>query len=56
MDALMDLIADIKAARETGKSDAELAASRNFQRRAQFYLALLSLKTPAAFTRHRKQR
>jgi len=49
MDALMDLIADIKAARETGKSDAELAASRDFQRRAQFYLDFVESENSGGF-------
>ncbi len=38
MDALMDLIRDLKAAREAGRTDAELASAQDFQRRAQFYL------------------
>lgn len=33
MDALMSLIDDVKAAKEAGKSDEELAVARNFQRR-----------------------
>jgi nitrite reductase (cytochrome c-552) len=38
LDALMQLIADIKAAKEAGASDAELQKARDSQRRAQFYI------------------
>jgi nitrite reductase (cytochrome c-552) len=38
MDALMDLIRDISAAKTNGASDAELEAARGFQRKASFYL------------------
>lgn len=38
MDALMDLIRDLKAAREAGRPDSELAVAQDFQRKAQFYL------------------
>ena len=36
MDALMALIADIKAAKAAGASEAQLVAARDFQRKAQF--------------------
>lgn len=49
MDALMDLIADIKAARESGRSDAELAAPRDFQRKAQFYLDFVEAENSTGF-------
>ena len=49
MDALMDLINDIKAARSSGKSDSELAAARNFQRRAQFYLDFIEAENSTGF-------
>ena len=39
MDALVALIGDLKAARAAGRGDAELAAARDFQRKAQFFLA-----------------
>ena len=35
MDALMDLIHDLKAAKAANASDAQLALARNFQRKAQ---------------------
>ena len=38
LDALMQLIADIKAAKESRASDAELQKARDSQRRAQFYI------------------
>lgn len=38
MDALVDLISDLKRARAAGATEAELAASRDFQRKAQFLL------------------
>jgi nitrite reductase (cytochrome c-552) len=49
MDALVDLIADIKAARTAGRTDAELAAARDFQRRAQFYLDFIEAENSAGF-------
>jgi nitrite reductase (cytochrome c-552) len=49
MDALVELIADIKTAREAGRSDAELAAARDFQRRAQFYLDFVEAENSTGF-------
>lgn len=49
MDALMDLIADLKSAKTTGKSDAELSAARNFQRKAQFYLDFVEAENSTGF-------
>ena len=49
MDALMDLIADLKSAREGGASDAELAEARNFQRKAQFYLDFVEAENSTGF-------
>jgi len=49
MDALMDLIADIKAAREAGGGDAELAPARDFQRKAQFYLDFVEAENSTGF-------
>jgi hypothetical protein len=36
MDALIDLINDIKTAKSSGKSEAELAKALDYQRKAQF--------------------
>jgi nitrite reductase (cytochrome c-552) len=49
MDALMDLINDIKAAKAAGRSDAELQAARDFQRRAQFYLDFVEAENSTGF-------
>ncbi len=49
MDALMALIADLKAAKEAGKSDADLAAARYLQRRAQFYLDFVEAENSTGF-------
>jgi nitrite reductase (cytochrome c-552) len=49
MDALVDLIADLKAARAAGRSDADLAASRALQRRAQFYLDFIEAENSMGF-------
>jgi nitrite reductase (cytochrome c-552) len=49
MDALMALIADIKAAREAGVSDAELEAARKAQRRGQFYLDFVESENSNGF-------
>jgi nitrite reductase (cytochrome c-552) len=38
MDAMVDLIKDIKTAKDAGASDAELATARDFQRKASFYI------------------
>ena len=49
LDALMDLIADIKAAREAGASDAELEAARKAQRRGQFYVDFVESENSNGF-------
>jgi nitrite reductase (cytochrome c-552) len=49
MDALMDLIKDLKAAKGAGKSDKELAAGQNFQRKAQFYLDFVEAENSTGF-------
>ena len=46
MDALMDLIHDIKAA---NLPDTELAAARNFQRKAHFYIDFLVSENSMGF-------
>ena len=38
MDALMDLISDLKTTKAAAKTDIELATAQDFQRKAQFYL------------------
>jgi nitrite reductase (cytochrome c-552) len=49
MEALMGLIADLKAAKEAGRPDAELAAARYLQRRAQFYLDFVEAENSVGF-------
>ena len=49
MDALMDLIAEIKAARAAGAKDESLAAARDFQRKAQFLLDFVEAENSTGF-------
>ncbi len=49
MDALISLIQDIKNARGSGKTDAELSAARSYQRKAQFYLDFVEAENSTGF-------
>jgi nitrite reductase (cytochrome c-552) len=49
MDALMDLINDLKTAKSGGKSDKELEAAQTFQRKAQFYLDFVEAENSTGF-------
>jgi len=49
MDALMDLIKDLKGAKGAGKSDKELAEAQEFQRKAQFYLDFVEAENSTGF-------
>jgi nitrite reductase (cytochrome c-552) len=49
MDALLALIADIKAAQQRGAGDDQLAAARNRQRRAQFLLDFVEAENSMGF-------
>jgi nitrite reductase (cytochrome c-552) len=49
MDALMALIADLKAAKDSGMSDERLAPARNYQRRAQFLLDFIEAENSTGF-------
>jgi nitrite reductase (cytochrome c-552) len=49
MNALMDLIADIKQAKTAGASDEQLTAAREFQRHAQFYLDFVESENSMGF-------
>ena len=49
MDALMDLINEIQSAKDSGRTDAELAQARNFQRKAQFYLDFVEAENSMGF-------
>ncbi|HLM59183.1 MAG TPA: ammonia-forming cytochrome c nitrite reductase subunit c552, partial [Pyrinomonadaceae bacterium] len=49
MNALMDLINDIQTAKNGGKTDTDLAAARDFQRKAQFYLDFVEAENSMGF-------
>jgi nitrite reductase (cytochrome c-552) len=49
MDALCALIADIKAAKEAGRSDEDLALARDLQRKAQFRLDFVEAENSVGF-------
>lgn len=49
MDALVQLIGDIKKAKQKEKSDAELAPARSYQRKAQFYLDFVEAENSTGF-------
>ena len=49
MDALVQLIGDIKAAKEQGRTDEELKAARDYQRKAQFYLDFIEAENSMGF-------
>jgi nitrite reductase (cytochrome c-552) len=49
MAATVSLIGDIKAAKEAGKSDADLKTARYLQRRAQFYLDFVEAENSTGF-------
>lgn len=49
IDALVDLIGDIKAAREAGRPDEELATARELQRHAQFYIDFIEAENSMGF-------
>ncbi|HYH86269.1 MAG TPA: ammonia-forming cytochrome c nitrite reductase subunit c552 [Pyrinomonadaceae bacterium] len=49
IDALIQLIGDIKAARDAGRTDEELKQARDFQRKAQFYLDFVEAENSTGF-------
>jgi nitrite reductase (cytochrome c-552) len=49
LDALMDLIADIKAAKEAGATDEELKVARGCQRRGQFFVDFVESENSNGF-------
>jgi nitrite reductase (cytochrome c-552) len=49
MDALVELINDIKKKKTEGVPDADLAVARNFQRKAQFYLDFVEAENSIGF-------
>lgn len=49
MDAVVELIDDIKAAKDAGKTDEQLASARDFQRKAQFFLDFVEAENSTGF-------
>lgn len=49
MDALVDLINDIKAARDAGRNDGAVTTAQDFQRRAQFYVDFIESENSNGF-------
>jgi nitrite reductase (cytochrome c-552) len=49
MDALVELIADLKAAVASGRADAQLEKAREFQRKAQFFLDFAEAENSTGF-------
>ena len=49
MDALMDLIDDLKNAKAAGRTEAELSPAQDFQRKAQFYLDFVEAENSTGF-------
>lgn len=49
MDALVELIADIKAAKDAGRTDGGVTTALDFQRRAQFYLDFIESENSTGF-------
>jgi nitrite reductase (cytochrome c-552) len=49
MDALVDLVNDIKAARDAGRNDAAVTTAQDFQRRAQFYVDFIESENSNGF-------
>ncbi len=49
LDALVDLISDIRVVRDDGKQDSQLATARSFQRKAQFLLDFVEAENSMGF-------
>jgi len=49
MDALVELIGDIKAAKDAGRTDAGVTTALDFQRRAQFYVDFIESENSTGF-------
>jgi nitrite reductase (cytochrome c-552) len=49
MGALLDLISDLKIAKDARRQDSELATARYLQRRAQFYLDFVEAENSTGF-------
>ena len=55
MDALVELIGELKAARAANAPTEQIAAAQDFQRKAQFYLDFVEAENSRASTRRRKR-
>jgi len=49
IDALIELIQDLKQAKTAGRNDKQLEPARNFQRKAQFYLDFVEAENSTGF-------
>ena len=49
LDAIVALVADLKAAQDAGKTDAELKTARDLQRRAQFMVDFIEAENSMGF-------
>lgn len=49
MDALMDLISDLKTAKQANRADPSMTSAQNFQRKAQFYLDFVEAENSTGF-------
>jgi len=49
LDALVEFISEIKAAKTAGRTDEQLASARDFQRKAQFYLDFIEAENSMGF-------
>jgi nitrite reductase (cytochrome c-552) len=49
MNALVDLVGDLEAARQANRSDAELARARDLQRHGQFLLDFVEAENSSGF-------
>ena len=49
MDALMDLIGELKTAKQANRADAAMTAAQGFQRKAQFYLDFVEAENSTGF-------
>lgn len=49
MDAIVQLIGDIQQAQQSGMNEEKLAKSRDFQRKAQFYLDFVEAENSMGF-------
>ena len=56
LDALVDLINDIKAEKAKGATDAQLAAARDYQRKGQFMIDFVMSENSMGFMLRKRRR